>query len=99
VCGRAIHNGFTTTFPPNTKIADTGNGTGSFDISVTSAREGSSPSLPTYAVIPSRSHHVGLVNTLLMDGSVRSFTDKTDATTWKALGSRAGNELVTPPHN
>jgi prepilin-type N-terminal cleavage/methylation domain-containing protein len=100
VCGRSIHVGFTTTFPPNTKIAaDTGDGGGSFDISVTSAREGSSPSLPTYAVIPSRSHHLGLVNTLLMDGSVRSFTDKTDATTWQALGSRAGNELITLPRN
>jgi hypothetical protein len=95
VCGRAIHTGFTTTFPPNTKIADTGNGTGSFDISVTSSREGRSTSSATYAVIPSRSHHLGLVNTLLMDGSVRSFTDKTDAVTWRALGSRSGNELVT----
>jgi prepilin-type N-terminal cleavage/methylation domain-containing protein/prepilin-type processing-associated H-X9-DG protein len=93
VCGRAIHVGFTTTFPPNTVIADTGNGTGNFDISVTSTREGRSTSLPTYAVIPSRSHHPGLVNTLMMDGSVRTVESSIDAAAWKALGSRAGGEV------
>ncbi len=99
VCGRAIHNGFTTLFSPNTVITHDRDGK-THDVSVTSWREGSvsgkPPGAATYAVIPSRSHHSGgIVNSMLMDGSVRSFTSDIDATTWQALGSRAGGESVT----
>lgn len=91
VCGRAIHTGFTTTFPPNTVIPHENGGT-VYDISVSSSREGRSASEPTYAVIPSRSHHPGIVGALLLDGSVRAVASEIAAPAWKALGSRAGGE-------
>jgi prepilin-type N-terminal cleavage/methylation domain-containing protein len=91
VCGRAIHNGFTTLFPPQTVISETVGGT-TYDISICSTREGNSTTAPTYAVIPSRSHHPGAVNTLLMDGSVHQVSESIDALTWQALGTRAGGE-------
>jgi prepilin-type N-terminal cleavage/methylation domain-containing protein len=96
VCGRAIHNGFTTLFTPNTVIPHT-RSDGSFDISVCSTREGNSTTLPTYAVIPSRSHHPGSVNSLLMDGSVHQVSGEIDTLVWQALGSRAGGEPVGMP--
>lgn len=95
VCGRAIHNGFTTTFPPNTVIPHVRNGT-TYDISVSSRREGHA-SEPTYAVIPSRSHHAGTVQTLFLDGSVRSVASEIERSTWQALGSRSGNEVASIP--
>jgi prepilin-type N-terminal cleavage/methylation domain-containing protein len=91
VCGRAIHNGFTTLFPPQTVISETVGGT-TYDISICSTREGNSTTAPTYAVIPSRSHHPGSVSSLLMDGSVHSVAESIDAVTWQALGTRAGGE-------
>ena len=94
VCGRAIHAGFTTSFPPNTRIEHVQNGT-PFDISICSTREGNSLTEPTYAVIPSRSHHMGgVVNSLLMDGSVRSFNADIERGLWQAWGTRAGREMV-----
>jgi prepilin-type N-terminal cleavage/methylation domain-containing protein len=97
VCGRAIHNGFTTLFPPNTVISHTRPDGGTFDISVCSTREGNSTTLPTYAVIPSRSHHPGSVNTLLMDTSVHQVSSEIDANVWQALGTRASGEIATMP--
>ncbi|MFM7519288.1 MAG: DUF1559 domain-containing protein [Planctomycetota bacterium] len=93
VCGRAIHNGFTTTFPPNTVISHVNGGT-TYDISVTSSREGRSATEPTFAVIPSRSHHPGTVASLFLDGSVRSIANEIAPTAWRALGSRAGGEVT-----
>jgi prepilin-type N-terminal cleavage/methylation domain-containing protein len=97
VCGRAIHNGFTTLFAPNTPITHTPSSGGSFDISICSTREGNSTTAPTYAVIPSRSHHPGAVNTLLMDGSVHQVPSEIDAAIWQALGTRSGGEPVAMP--
>ena len=93
VCGRAIHNGFTTTFPPNTVIPHVSGGS-TYDISVTSSREGRSTSEATYGVIPARSHHPGGVGALFLDGSVRTVSAAIDPTAWQALGSRAGGEVV-----
>ena len=45
--------------------------------------------------IGSRSYHPGGVNGLLGDGSVRFFKDSIDLTTWKALSSRAGGEVIS----
>jgi prepilin-type N-terminal cleavage/methylation domain-containing protein len=91
VCGRAIHVGFTTTFPPNTVIPHVNGGT-TYDISVSSSREGRSTTEPTYGVIPARSHHAGIVSTSLMDGSVRTVSAAVDAALWRALATRAGGE-------
>jgi prepilin-type N-terminal cleavage/methylation domain-containing protein len=48
----------------------------------------------TYSAITSRSHHLGLVHIVLMDGSVRAVSDSMDLTVWRALGSRQGREVV-----
>jgi hypothetical protein len=66
-----------------------------YDIDVTTVRENATSTTPTYAVVTSRSHHSGIVGTLMLDGSVRSATSDIDATTWRALGSRAGGEAIT----
>lgn len=93
VCGRAIHTGFTTTFTPNTVVPHTvGNLT--YDIDVSSSREGRSLTDVTYGVITSRSYHPGTVSTLFMDGSVRSIAETIELVTWRALGSRAGGEVL-----
>jgi prepilin-type N-terminal cleavage/methylation domain-containing protein/prepilin-type processing-associated H-X9-DG protein len=41
-----------------------------------------------------RSQHSGGVNMLLADGSVRFITNSVDLITWRALGSRAGSEVL-----
>jgi hypothetical protein len=93
VCGRAIHNGFTTVFGPNTVVPYT-NGGVNYDIDVCSSREGASASLITYGVITSRSYHTGIVNTLLMDGSCRSISNNIDLNTWRNLGARSDGAVV-----
>jgi prepilin-type N-terminal cleavage/methylation domain-containing protein len=93
VCGRAIHTGFTTTFTPNTKVPHVSGGK-TFDIDVSSSREGVSPTAITYGVITSRSYHPGTVCTLLMDSSVRSISASINLTTWRALGGRGDGEVV-----
>jgi prepilin-type N-terminal cleavage/methylation domain-containing protein len=93
VCGRAIHTGFTSTFAPNTKVLHQQDGV-VYDIDVTSSREGRNQTNPTYGVITSRSYHTGLVNTGLMDGSVRSFSNNVDLSVWRGLNTRSGGEVV-----
>jgi len=41
------------------------------------------------------SNHGGITNFVFLDGSVRSLRDTIDATTWIALGTVAGNEVVS----
>jgi prepilin-type N-terminal cleavage/methylation domain-containing protein len=93
VCGRAIHTGFTTTFAPNTEVPHVVGGR-AYDIDISSSREGRNTTDPTYAVITSRSHHAGLVNSLMMDGSVRTIDETIELSIWQALGTRAGDELT-----
>lgn len=102
VCGRALHIGFTTTFPPNTVVSYTHADGKSYDIDMGSFREktpataSNDQAVPTRAVVTSRSHHPGIVNTAMMDGSVRSFATATDALVWQGLGTRAAGETVAP---
>lgn len=94
VCGRAIHTGFTTTFPPNTKVPHVIAGK-TYDMDVSSSREGRNATDVTYGVITSRSYHPGVVNSLMMDGSVRSVGSTIERATWHALGTRAGGEVYS----
>ncbi len=96
VCGRAIHNGFTTTFGPNTFVPHIVGGQ-TFDIDVSSSREGRSTTEITYGVITSRSYHTGMVNVLMMDGSVHSANENIDLGTWRNLGDRADGQPVNFP--
>ncbi|MSR52830.1 MAG: DUF1559 domain-containing protein [Gemmataceae bacterium] len=93
VDARVHQTGFTTTFPPNTKVSYT-NGGVAYDIDFNSAREGKSTNLTCYAAVTSRSYHAQGVNALLMDGSVRFFGSSISQSTWRALGTRAGGEVV-----
>ena len=95
VCGRTLHIGFTTTFPPNTVVPYTHSDGKSYDIDISSSREGLNDSAATYAVVTSRSHHVGAVSAALMDGSVRSVANSIDGGLWKELSTRARGEPLT----
>ena len=92
--GRVHHSGFTTVFTPNTKVPFTYGGA-PYDIDYNSRQEGGSATQPTYAAITARSYHSGgAVNVLIMDGSVRTIRSSIDITTWRALGTRAGGEVL-----
>jgi len=91
--GDVRETGVTTTFPPNTVVHYISGGI-TQDIDFTSSRDGESITVPTYAAITARSYHPGLVNVLLMDGSVRAVRNGIDPAVWRALGTRAGGETV-----
>ena len=93
VDSRSNQTGFTTTFTPNTKVPY--NDSGSIrDIDWVNIREGNNATEPTYAVLTSRSFHTGIVQGLLVDGSVRGFADSTDRGLWRGLGTRGGGEVL-----
>jgi hypothetical protein len=91
VDGKVHETGFTTTFTPNT-IVSLASGGVVYDIDFISATESNAGD--TYAAVTSRSYHAGVVNVLLMDGSARSVANSISLTTWRALGTRAGGEVV-----
>lgn len=93
--GRVHHTGVTTTFTPNSRIDYVSGGT-LLDVDYNSWQEGKDGPIgrPTYAIINSRSFHIGTVHGLMMDGSVRSFSDNIDLATWRATGTRAGDEVI-----
>jgi prepilin-type N-terminal cleavage/methylation domain-containing protein/prepilin-type processing-associated H-X9-DG protein len=93
VDARIHQTGFTTLFPPNTRIPYVNNGT-TYDVDFNSSREGKTTTGVTYAVVVSRSYHPGVVNALLLDGSVRAYADRTTAVVWRALGTRSGGEAM-----
>ena len=91
VDARVHQSGFTTSFTPNTKFVYTNGGT-EYDIDFNSMREGLSPTSITFGTVTSRSYHSGVVNAVLMDGSVKSIPNSIDPVVWRALGTRAGGE-------
>ena len=95
--GRAHHVGFTTTFTPNTKVLCTNGANGIQDLDYTSQREDNPEGTTnrTYAAVTSRSHHTGIVQSLLVDGSARSISSNIDAGVWRNLGTRAGGEVIS----
>ena len=90
VDGQAIETGFTTSWAPNRTILG---GAASLDVDIVSHGEKSGG--PTYAAITARSYHPGGVNGLFGDGSVRFVKDAINGTTWRALGTVAGGEVVS----
>lgn len=50
---------------------------------------------PTYGILGARSNHPGGVNTLMADGSARFASETTNLEVWRALGTRAGGELIS----
>ncbi len=91
---RVHHSGITTTFPPNTFVPYDYDGT-TYDIDFNSIQEGKSLTQPTYAAVTVRSYHAGgLVNAVMLDGSVHSIKDTIQMSVWRALGTTNGDELV-----
>ncbi len=92
--GRVHHSGFTTVFTPNTVVPFVYQGI-PYDIDYNSRQEGSSATQKTYAAITSRSYHPGGVNVVFMDRSARFLSERIDLTLWRALGTRAGFEVIS----
>jgi len=93
VDGKVHETGFTTVFPPNTRVAYADGTTGvTYDVDFVSATEANAGD--AYAAVTSRSYHPGLVNVVLMDGSVRSVVNSVEPSVWRALGTRAGGEAI-----
>ncbi len=92
--GRVHHAGFTTVIGPNTPVPVERNGA-IYDMDFNSVQEGNSATVPSRAAITARSYHSGgIVNVALMDGSVRSVAKSITLGIWRALGTRAGGEVV-----
>src|SRR5205807_2289124 len=80
--GQTFQTGLTFVFTPNTTVAYT-DSTGAYDVDFVSNRDGSSATRPSYAAMTARSYHGGgIVNVLLMDGSVRSVSSSISLATW-----------------
>ena len=92
--GDVHESGITTTLTPNTKVPYT-NGGVTYDVDLTSMRDGESITLPTYAAITARSFHPGGVNAQMMDGSVRFVKNTIALNIWRGLGTRAGGEVLS----
>lgn len=93
VDARVHQTGITTVFTPNTRVPYTAGGI-NYDIDFNSMREGQNTTSITYAAVTSRSYHTAGVNALLMDGSVRFVRESIPLDTWRALGTRAGSEVM-----
>jgi prepilin-type N-terminal cleavage/methylation domain-containing protein len=92
--GQTFQTGFTFVLTPNAQVPYN-NGGASVDVDYVSSRDGSSATRPSYAAMTSRSYHTGgLVNALLMDGSVRPVQPSISLATWRALGTRDGNDIA-----
>jgi prepilin-type N-terminal cleavage/methylation domain-containing protein len=93
--GRVHHTGFTAAMPPNTQVLASIGGT-LLDADFNSWQEGRNGNAgnPTYAIITSRSYHPGVVQSVLVDGSVRAIADSIQRDVWRALSTRAGGEVL-----
>jgi len=97
VDGRVHQTGFTTTLPPNTNVAVPGASGAVNAGDYTSCREAKTSSDctgPTYAAVTARSYHEGIVHVILMDGSGRAISENIDLSLYRALGTRAGGEVL-----
>ena len=93
--GRVHHSGVTTVFAPNTEVSYVHTDGRTYDIDFNSQQEGRSAEQRTYAAVTARSYHPGVVNVLAMDGAVRTVDNSIDIGVWRALGTRAGGEIVS----
>lgn len=97
--GRVHHSGFTTAMPPNSQVHFTNAGQLYEQTDFNSWQEGKNGSAgnPSFAIVTSRSYHEGLVQVLMVDGSVQSITESIDLELYRALGTRNGHEQVYLP--
>ncbi|MCC7084249.1 MAG: DUF1559 domain-containing protein [Pirellulales bacterium] len=94
VDGRIHQTGFTTTFPPNSKVECIQNSQ-VFDVDWTSKREGTTDTDLTYSAVTARSYHASnVVNAAMVDGSVQVIGPDIEASVWRAMGTRSGGEAA-----
>ncbi|HIK91820.1 MAG TPA: DUF1559 domain-containing protein [Planctomycetes bacterium] len=94
--GRVHHHGFTTTMTPNA-VTSCSDGAITYEFcDFNSWQEGKNgiSGTNTYAIITSRSHHTGIVQVALVDGSCRSISENIDHSIWRGLGTRGGGEVL-----
>ena len=91
---QAFHTGVSYVLPPNTPVIFNGPN-GPVDVDWISANDGNTKR--SYAAVTSRSYHTGVVNALMMDGSVRTVPSSIDQFVWRAAGTRAGGETLPLP--
>lgn len=88
VDGKIHETGFTTAMPPNAAVQCSG-----VDLDWINSAEGKAPSIPTYAVVTSRSYHAGgVVNAGMVDGSVQAVGRDIEPSVWKSMGSRGSGD-------
>jgi prepilin-type N-terminal cleavage/methylation domain-containing protein len=93
--GQTFKTGLTFVFTPNTLVPYTDPMGITYDVDYVSSRDGSSATAISYAAMTARRFHTaGVVNALFMDGSVRTISRSISTATWRALGTRAGGEMV-----
>ena len=90
VNGDVSAGGFTSALTPNFK-ATVNPGRPNEDLVSADENNGG----PTFAAVTARSYHPGGVNSLFCDGSVRYIKDTIDPTTWRALSTMNGGEVVS----
>lgn len=91
---QTFHVGVTFVLTPNTPVIVNVGGV-DYDIDQLTSREGSSATRISFAAVTSRSYHPGVVNVLMMDGSVRTVANSINIAAWRAASSRNGGEVVT----
>ncbi len=91
VDGKVHETGFTAVFTPNTLVSYPSGGV-NYDVDFVTATEANTGD--TYAAVTSRSFHTNGVNVVLMDGSVRFVNNSISQTTWRALATRVGGEVL-----
>ncbi len=89
--GSVHSSGVTTAWTPNRVILGTPSCNLDMDVNGINEEDGG----PTFAAITDRSYHPGGVQILLGDGSVRFVKSSIAGTTWRALGTVAGGEVVS----
>lgn len=92
--GHSHHSGFTTTLTPNTDVVYNGSGVDFHNMDYASRQEGSHLTSVSYSALTSRSYHTGIVQSALIDGSVRAFSSNIDLGVWRGLGTRDGGEVL-----
>jgi prepilin-type N-terminal cleavage/methylation domain-containing protein/prepilin-type processing-associated H-X9-DG protein len=91
--GNTSQAGFTTAWTPNRITPGRFGGRFVPDTDLISVREENGG--PTFAAVTARSYHPGGVNVLLGDGSVRFIKGTVSGSTWRALGTTSGGEVIS----
>jgi len=91
--GNTSQAGFTTAWPPNKVTPGRFGGMFVSDTDLIAIREENGG--PTFAAVTARSFHPGGVNLLFGDGSVRFVKNSVNGSTWRALGTIAGGEVLS----